>query len=376
MEAEMKFACYADRPLHVLNSVNCVWHNMENSRGNTDLYLFKEFHGFPNMEKALKESGVFRNVYLCKLPVATAENAFMRVFTRAYGLFFPQSALKQWCGTGVSFTGYDVLLFPAPVRCPIALQDMNPNAKVWFIEEGSASYLGSISKKFTSKYRHLLYALFHKGPERVVPSRLFVNNVALCNNTECPVFPLPASNPDESDFARLLENIFGSVGSNLIADGKIIFLSQPLELMHIPRYEFGTARSIFERTLSNLIPYRSKTIVRPHPREQRDDYQAFPVDKSGALWELLCSSTISDNHILIGAFSTAQLTPKLLYNKEPFVIFTCFLYSEIQSSLNYDEIVPMIDALRVSYRNPQKIAAPKTWEEYQETIKCYVETRS
>ena len=39
------------------------------------------------------------------------------------------------------------------------------------------------------------------------------------------------------------------------------------------------------------------------------------------MWELRCAEEITDSSIIISAFSTASIIPKIYYNSEPFLIF-------------------------------------------------------
>ena len=83
--------------------------------------------------------------------------------------------------------------------------------------------------------------------------------------------------------------------------------------------------------------------------------------------ELECCNTISDNHILIGGFSTAQLMPKILDGAEPYLIFVYKLFfdSKELSSTFWKSTETFIYKFRDQYKNKNKVFIPETMEEFK-----------
>ena len=65
----MRVAFYVDSSYQLLNCINFVWNNTEQSKGNTDLYLgngetvFKSYH---NLIPMLQSSNLFSNIFLIR----------------------------------------------------------------------------------------------------------------------------------------------------------------------------------------------------------------------------------------------------------------------------------------------------------------------
>lgn len=74
---------------------------------------------------------------------------------------------------------------------------------------------------------------------------------------------------------------------------------------------------------------------------------------------------ITDQNILISAFSTAQFMPKIMKDAEPTIIFTYrLLFSSLDDPFLKD-FAKLIDDFRGLYRNPDKIYVPATFEELE-----------
>ena len=89
-------------------------------------------------------------------------------------------------------------------------------------------------------------------------------------------------------------------------------------------------------------------------------------DNNNFPWELICSKEINDNTVLIGVFSTAQFSPKELYNIEPYIIF---LYKIIKPvGIDIKAIDEMTALLKNTYRNKTKIIIPNNIDEFIQNI--------
>ena len=71
--------------------------------------------------------------------------------------------------------------------------------------------------------------------------------------------------------------------------------------------------------------------------------------------DLEAADFVNEDSILISFFSTAAFTPKLLYGKEPYLLF---LYKLIREPVFHADQV--VDGLRRCYFRPEKIMVPET----------------
>lgn len=114
-----------------------------------------------------------------------------------------------------------------------------------------------------------------------------------------------------------------------------------------------------------LIDCLSKTnyAIKIHPLDNFADFCECNTNSTG-VWEI-DSHDVCENQILISAFSSALFTPKLLYGKEPYLIFTYKLFGK---GLLSEKYISYIDRFSKSYTNKTKIFAPKDLLEFSEII--------
>ena len=368
----MRYACFVATPVQVLNVVNMAFNDIEGMRGNCDLYILKQFSGFENMLPALRASGLFRNVYECVQIPLKKRSKPVSLAIGAAKAFFPGSFLKRWVKRdGFEKNEYDVLLMSGPTYLMVLLAEINRKARIWFYDEGVGSYMGNIMDHYVrqgEKRKRFLKAVFHTGIYLIQPERQYLNNTAFCRTTlACPRLPLPALDFKNAAFAALLREIFGAVDG---LQGKdIVFLSQPVAELHT--HLQGAAdvdpEEVFRDLLTPLLPWQTRTIVRPHPREKEREYCGLDIDRSSTLWELICASSITDDHVLISLYSSALVSPKIMYDREPVVIFT---YKLLQPPGNARTAVmeDLIERLRSSYRDPSRVYNVESLEQYEAVL--------
>ncbi len=111
---------------------------------------------------------------------------------------------------------------------------------------------------------------------------------------------------------------------------------------------------------------KENIIYRPHPFEK--DYSAYiegEIDNTRNMWELDSLYNITDNNVLINYYSTAVVTPKLMFDKEPYILFL-FSFIDYYND-KYEDFSLFIDKIRKLYRAPDKICIAKTIDD----IDCF-----
>lgn len=92
----------------------------------------------------------------------------------------------------------------------------------------------------------------------------------------------------------------------------VIYLEQPVDAAETELIQRQRA------TLALLSEiYGDRLIVRRHPGMKNEKKGDYRYDTDYDMWELVAAKQISRENILIGEYSTAQITPKLLFGKEP-----------------------------------------------------------
>jgi len=118
-----------------------------------------------------------------------------------------------------------------------------------------------------------------------------------------------------------------------------------------------------------------KICIKLHPRAERKQIENFEILSTIGPWESVIND-INDiqNKILISISSTAIITPKLMCNKEPYVICLIYIFEEYMKEIlkdyNYTErLIRLLNNVKASYKDKEKFFMPKSVEELKEVLK-------
>lgn len=340
------FIC--DTPYQVVNTVN-----MAKKIGDADICVYNQFPTAETVAGNLKKTGVFENVFL--LNRYRTYNGLMQKLVTLGRLLFPRAVLKHYTDSPLPGRKYGTVYvsFFSPYVDTVKL--LNPHAEFVQYEDGIGSYfIADFENRFCSPLFRFIKSFFLKEQLSYHVKTLYLNNPECYDNTDGKTV---AKIPDFTDDG-LLEQVFDYRPNTLYVQKKTVYLTQPLTETRI-----GDAAETVEREILQAVG--DKAVLRVHPRQAKEPYAAFTVDTVNNLWELECTKQITDSHVLIGAFSTAQFTPKMLFGKEPTVIFTYKLYGSY-----FEAAQTTIETLRQMYNNPEKVVVIQTLDE----LKAVLET--
>lgn len=342
-------ACFiCETPFQLLNVLNFVVNQKEYCFQHIDLFIGDKFNDYEKISARLEEQRIFNNIY--KYSYSKEKNSFFskclfRYFYVIYPSLFINYAIIDTSKINNDFD-YSYIFVSTLTRFGMAMIMSNPNAKTCYFDDGLGTYIGKIGIKSITKKRKLVYKVLRKDYRHLHPEVLYVNNMDMCfSQWDVPIRSLPSLVTISENFKEILYNVF-MPPDPVYKEKKVILLSQPY---------YKIERGIKDNTdvvCENLN--KKSYIVRLHPLEGKIENSSLIIDNSNTLWELICAEYISDDNILIGKCSTAQLVPKILFNKEPIVIFTYKLYTYISIELQkkYHEIYLIA---KKSYKNSEKV---------------------
>ena len=354
-----------DSPYQIMNILNIVYHKQEAAE--RILFVMNQFRTAEHLVKKIEESKLFSGVYLLREDKVKFMSRGVKRYSRLMFDFltpklFMKSLLKDYPNTIENLLGekFDVIYAATAIRHIAAMVKLNPDADFILFDDGTGSYSGNIIMASGSRLNLIFCKIFNVGSYVCKPSKLLVNNVSMCRSTAVPqdkIFQLPELDKGFVDFCN---SIFEMKRER---KNSVFWLSQPID------FQPGAAEAR-EEVQACLLPYKDKITVRMHPLDfDHEFYQDFTIDYGHDMWELslLNEKENADSLILIGGYSTAQVTPKLLFDMEPILIFTHQFNNQKQGSRDREEmrlsIGRRIEDLRKTYRNPEKIYNPKTAEE-------------
>ncbi len=357
----------SDTPFQTLNMINVAWHEKEKGTGDIfDLCIINQFNAGEYMYEKIREAGLFDHVILVKKEDRQSiQTQMLRHLLVAKDYVFGKSFLKRHIRKEdrslVLAGGYNYVYSSVMSHIAVALLKRNPGCNFILVDDGTGSYSGDIGKKGVNHKYHSLASLFSGGKAFTNPSKLMLNYPEFFygSRENLKIEALPEY---EDCFLQFLYSCF-DLQRDTNTDRKLVFLTQPYTPADLNR-------QANLQVLDCIYPYRDSVIVRTHPRDpDLDIYGSFFLEQPVDLWELRITQFPDiGEKVLLSFYSTAQLTPKFLYDYEPYLIFAYRLNSGI-SEASANGIHNMVEKIRSLYRQPEKIFEPKTKDELESLLK-------
>ena len=356
----MKELYICDTPYQVMSALNIAYHSKNNSE--KIMLVENQFRSAENLVKRVEETKLFSRVFLLRIDeTRLMPRGFNRYSRVMLGFLMPKLFMRRrladYSGEAERLFAekFDTVYASTPNRVVAMMMKLKSDAELVFFDDGTGSYSGNLLARVGGRLYHLFCKVFNVGSYICKPSKLLVNNVSMCKSEAVArdkIFPMPELDKGFIDFCG---KIFGV---NTEKRNSVYWLSQPSD--SVPG-----ADEARDKILSCLMPYRDKIIVRMHPRDNDVEYyRDFTVDYGHDMWELsvLSYKDKADSLILIAAYSSAQINPKILFDIEPVLIFVHHFHANT-SQEEYYRVDSQIEDMRRAYRNPEKIYNPRTPEE-------------
>ena len=354
---EKVFAFIIWTPFHLYNAVRFLITN--EMIGKCDAYYVAQSEAMKDYYENAKRNNVFRNTFYVdesKLPKLNSK------LDAVVNLFFPRQFIKRVFGQNSIDNQYEKLFISVPTRINEAIISANDCREVVGYDDGTGSYLNNLYSHNLGKRYEFAKRLFKRNTYEV--KEVLVNNPEFVLNKDDDIRyeRLITKNIKEED-KRLIEEIFGYETKSKLS--KYIYLVQPPDdICDIKEFE-KIEKEVVDRCGDSL---KNELLIRMHPRYNiNTNYADFQIDDGRELWEIICDESITEENVLISRFSTAQFTPKLLFNKEPFVIFTFNLYEDYSKD-RIDSYIFLAKALKDIYTKKERIIIPLTMDSFMSTI--------
>lgn len=341
-----------DTDIQLLNALYFVF--SYGLTGKTDAIIQMKSRNAEARINALRESKVFKNIYVLKLDT---HSALERVEI-LIALIMPNLYMKKKHNLDLKSKYDSVFLAFSTKTFDFTIAAIGSKSIIGY-DDGMGSYIGDPYHDNYKKRYILARKLF--GHEYNVDT-IFLNN-PLCYNGAKKVSVRPLKLKLSEDQEQIINNIFNYVP--VYNYPKCVFLNQPVtDIFDYLQVE----KSLVDRTNDILGGH---FLLRLHPSEKRSEvYELYEdkIDKTNNMWELTCAKFDSDNYVLIGCFSTAQFSPKLMNDKEPYLVFTYKIFSNLDEKRKtaFDRY---INFFKGKYREKNRIFVPNNIEEYSDIIK-------
>ncbi|MDR1753716.1 MAG: hypothetical protein LBR74_02275 [Eubacterium sp.] len=351
----MRTAFFANTSYQLFNAVNYAYHKKK-TLIESDIYILKRFINNEIIINNLEHLKLFDNVYVLNewplQPGGRLEQFFSKLFARK----FINKHLANNKKINFKKKKYNevfiVELWDFQFLLTIACRAENNN----FIDDGLGSYTGVMTEHKLGRNVKLFQKIMGF---KIEIKKLYLNCPELYKRDEFETVKLPDNNMDDPEYLNILNSIFPCRNIKKYRDFRFVYLHQPIQGLQSAFKGINVVT--VEKNILEICDV-SACLFRLHPANYVNDTDLFinkNVDSDGDLWEIICANEIADSHILISCMSTAAFIPKILFNKEPYLIFTYKLYDD--DALFIQPYKELIENLKKIYKEPQKIICPASY---------------
>lgn len=358
-------AFFAATPYQVFNCVNILKNYYKNE--SADIYILTFACDISDLYCSLKKSSIFKNVYLFENIMKPKNKLGVIkdfIFTDSYIL----KTLKN--------KKYDKLF----LTCIGDRNDLfynkllknNKNLELYFYDEGIGIYINGFYQ--SSSNMLLFYKILNYKYSVENFKKVFVYNPELVmSDINCKLEKIPKVDK-KSNF-----DLFNRVFNHKIQDNYdlygYIYLDQYFskymdENEYKKTYKFDHNRIL--KIISNKIGAKN-LIIKKHPVTPDDQYSFsfYNVSKDYKVpWEIIQLNFDMSNKVLITVNSTSVLTPKMIFNEEPYVILIGKALKNENPNLKFwnNNLDRMIFKFRCAYKKPEKIIVPESLKEFENKL--------
>ena len=342
-------------PFTIIEAINFV---IANGIKDADLYVVKVFDGAEKVGERIRGTGVFKNVYILDDVLLTYPITFSKCINVVRNGKKVLNLLKKkkydfcyynnsgWLINSIFYTGF--------------IKE-NPNIKNNFLEPTYCSYVTDYSQK-PWYLRWLIKMVGLKCMDGSMLDKLYLFEPDLmCTRYDGKIEKMKKLDKSNPRLVNALNTAFEyNVSENQYAAKEVIIMEQGPMKVEFDKEKFWN--NVFE-----CIDL-DKTIIKAHPRQKESTLAkcGAAISKNHTLpWELEILNNDISNKVQITIFSGACVSPKLMFDDEPTVIF---LYKLLPVDYTFlgKEIMAFADAVGGKYREKDKYFVPETFEELKE----------
>lgn len=355
-----KCAIVCNTPFQIFTAINVVKNTRQDAGIKFDLFVEKCFRNPEPIIEALQKSELFNKIYSF---VRTSEQPKNRI-RQLLQLSCKSIILKQYSFNDGSFAKQNYNTIMIGDVNPIGLYlTYNNLAPVIFFDDGMISYDGNAFLDNRKLIYKIYCKLFGLGFFAYDIKKLMVYNKEFCSSTisdNIEQLPNPSENQEVQECAC---KVFAYDFNSPYKEKRLVVLGQPL------REKEGYNGKSFANIINEGIANKNEAIFRAHPRQTDNDYPDLSIDNINNQWELECLNSITEEHVLIGYSSTSQISPKLIVDKEPYIIFLYKIFQADSENNEYLACEKLAERVKNSYSNPDKVLVPADIEEFEKVVK-------
>jgi hypothetical protein len=369
---------YACTPLQLLNAMY-LSSQLADIGTVSDLFVYEQFSEATEYVKSVSNSGFFQSVYICESASSTSN---MDAIKKNPLGFLNTLRVDLQAAFSEDKPIYNAFFLACPNSSTFSLlsflRDNNPNIDVLYYEDGTGSYTGYV---FSGKtFYDFLPTNVQQSPWRRASKRLLKllhgNRGYYCADTmyvkkpQAIMYEAPLKTKRIVPSERVVNFLSGDslwTGDESLDKSNVIIFDCLRE-----NGANQSAAAIIDELVTSLTDRQVPCYFKTHPRS---DSSLLPTDEGcirvAGMWEAKCHIEDMRNRILVGMFSSAQLSPYLETGVQPYLLFLNGLSGyESQGANTKESITDFL--LRLGY-SPERFVFPDTIDEALTLIESYIE---
>ena len=363
----MRYLYYCNSAYQILTILNLHWHRKYASFENIDDYdgdliIMNSFDDAKPIYEILKEKKYFRKVFLVNK--AFNSGRFHSLHTLV-DLLVPSEYLSDKYGLKRKeiYKNYDVITAPKYSALILAVWRLNAKAKLHLYEDGTGTYFGALDLTPDSGLYKKFFKVLNHQRSFADYEHIYFNDASLFtgDHTERAV-SIPRF--DHAFLEKLKEDFADYLNGEDCKGKDILYFAQYLNNKDINIFIDGL--------LEDLERYKEHVLYIPHPRHKDARTYGFDYANKKQIWELkqLDIDDLEDK-MLMSIHSTACFTPKILFDKEPYLLL---FYKLCDDKVTYrnERFDIFVERFVKTYRDPEKILIPESIEELKSFVDAFV----
>ena len=335
---EKSIAICAATPFQMLNAINLAYNHLGSNY--YKVLFYRNYSETTNLiVNKIRTYDLFDEIIEYNL--VDKNKGFIYYLNDLEQATMPRRFIENLSSSGVILSEYDFdyITVTSGTEVEVALTRVFPNARTIAYDDGLGSYVGDIVHDHKL---HWIWRMLGRRTDKIWPEVMYVNNASFCDTRLSDnIKQLKSLDKSNTEYREMINDVFTYSADHLYSKHRIVYLTQPLD-----EIDKSLSEQVKE-TEKELELFKQDCVIRMHPRAKMNLEEFMETDSTNNLWELVCANDISAEHILIGMCSSAQLMPKILYNKEPWVIFTFNQYQYCDESIVDSRFAPIARKLKV-----------------------------
>lgn len=345
----------------------------------------------------IRKCGIFEQVMVIDMPVVDIKKVkfhktkLLKYFSKRdivykyYNEFLDSNIEDNVCDILFIHGGWNEACYVAEY-----FYNINKKLEIRIVEEGTGIY--SQTRKHLLKMRpgyskkqllasHVAEHKYLKHCYAALSDKIYVYSkdeyMRINDDKSVDIIELPCVDNNNNVLAEVVKNVC-NIDSNLriiYEKKKVIFLADYV----YEDEQIILLQSILKEINARAVAVKVHTGCTAHKlnfaKQLKQKYGLMYVDRNTYFFEGLNMSVDFSEKVFVSRGSAVMLYMKLIYGKEPYLIFTYKLYKEYKNQGDVNRVGDLVDMIRNLYNDKGRIMVPDSMSQYEQMVEnAYIQS--